>query len=78
MMVIFEALYMPGPAIEMVEMSVTSHREAVAMFSLLNNQAHVIAFRCLTHDPDELGLNGECWSKYRDNEVGYLGSDFQS
>lgn len=69
MVVVFEFLNVYH---ERVELVVTTPKEAVIMFSTLNNCPTIKAWKCVSHTPSAFGCaDGAAWDKYRTNEVGF-------
>lgn len=79
MFVYFEILIEDGPNRERISLVVSSPKEAVTLFCLWETTPRVIAWKCLTHKPEELGCasgDSPLWRKYRSNEKGFTFEDY--
>lgn len=62
---------------ERIEMMVSSPKEAVNLFVLFESTPNIIAWKCLSHKPEDFGCapaESGAWKKLRLN--GYLKEDF--
>ena len=62
-----------------IELMVSTPNEAMTMFTLFEKSDGVIAWRCLTHEPEDFGCASPsrgAWLKYRDNATGFTTRDY--
>lgn len=66
--------------VERVELIVSTPKEAINLFFLFEESPRVIAWKFISHKPEDLGCapgNSKAWKKYRSKEPGFKQEDFE-